>query len=212
MSTPPVTVAVAHLLRDALPVDAASEVRDSTDVLALIEAARAGDRDAFGELVTLNERAILRAAVAALGDRSEAEEAAQEACLVAWRKLRGFRGDSSFRTWLLTIVWRKSLDRRRRRRKWLSRTLDIEKTRSETAVDVLVSTDADPERVVVSRDLADRAREAIQALSPKLRDVLLLAAGGEHSYAEIAAMLRIPLGTVKWRVSEARKIVGSKLQ
>ena len=47
----------------------------------------------------------------------------------------------------------------------------------------------------------------IRALSPKLRDALLLAQSGEYGYSEIASMLGVPVGTIKWRVSEARKLV-----
>ena len=63
---------------------------------------------------------------------------------------------------------------------------------------------------MLASDAARRVREDIRALSPKLRDTLLLAASGEYSYDEIAAMLGIPLGTVKWRVAEARRLVGSQ--
>ena len=55
-------------------------------------------------------------------------------------------------------------------------------------------------------------REAIRALSPKLRDALLLAQAGEYSYEQIGAMLRVPLGTIKWRVSEARRLIRKRLQ
>jgi RNA polymerase sigma-70 factor (ECF subfamily) len=52
---------------------------------------------------------------------------------------------------------------------------------------------------------------AIGRLSPKLKDALLLAASGEHSYEEIGALLGIPVGTVKWRVSEARRQVATAI-
>jgi DNA-directed RNA polymerase specialized sigma24 family protein len=52
---------------------------------------------------------------------------------------------------------------------------------------------------------------AIDALSPKLRDALLLAQSGEHDYEAIGTLLKIPVGTVKWRVSEARKKVRARL-
>ena len=67
------------------------------------EAARAGSHEAFGELVTLHERMVFRVALAALGNREDALDAAQDAFVVAWRRLGGFRGDAAFRTWLLTI-------------------------------------------------------------------------------------------------------------
>jgi RNA polymerase sigma-70 factor (ECF subfamily) len=207
-----VTAVAADLLKGALPLDVSpADGRETAEVRRLVDAARAGDRDAFGTLVALNQRAVLRAAMAALGDAAEAEDVAQDACLVAWRKLATFRGDATFRTWLLTIVWRKALDRRkhRRLRRWLGRRDDED---VGAMVDRIEEPGADPERQTMSRDLVRRTAAEIRALSPKLRDALLLAATGEHSYADIAAMLGIPLGTLKWRVSEARRIVGERLR
>lgn len=207
----PVTAVVADVLRVAplaeLPV---SEGRDPARVTALLEAARAGSHDAFGELVTLHERMVFRVALAALGNREDALDAAQDAFVVAWRRLGGFRGDAAFRTWLLTIAWRKALDRRRARAISWRRTL-VTAAGEPDPIDGLAGAEADPERAAVARDLAGRCRDEIERLSPKLRDALLLAASGDYSYTEIAAMLGIPLGTVKWRVSEARRIVGSRL-
>lgn len=212
MSISPVTAVVADFLRAAplaeIPV---SEGRDPARVTALLDAARAGSQDAFGELVTLHERMVLRAALAALGNRDDALDAAQDAFVVAWRKLGGFRGESAFRTWLLTITWRKALDRRRARMISWRRTVTTGAEAETHPLDDLAGSDADPERATVARDLARRCRREIDRLSPKLRDALLLAATGDYSYTEIAAMLNVPLGTVKWRVSEARRIIGSRL-
>jgi len=55
-------------------------------------------------------------------------------------------------------------------------------------------------------------RQAIAALSPKLRDALLLAQSGEYSYEQIGTMLNVPVGTIKWRVSEARRLVKRQLR
>ena len=217
MSTPPVTAALADRLTTAdsadVPADASDvETRETPDVRALVDAARAGNRDAFGDLVRLNQRVVFRTALAALGAREDAEDAAQEAFIVAWQKLPAFRGDATFRTWLLTIVWRKALDRRRTRRLWWSRT---DAPRPGLDADPLdrVSDDApDPERTAVSSDLARRICAEIELLSPKLRDTLVLAASGEHSYGDIAGILGIPLGTVKWRVTEARRILSARVR
>ena len=211
MSTCPVTVAVADLVTLTDPQDALiTEGRESPRVQALIEAARQGDREAFGDLVALYQRIVFRTALAALRMREDAEDAAQETFVVAWQKLSGFRGDATFRTWLLTIAWRKALDRRRQRQTLWTR---LRSATSKSGVedmdplDTLAGREPDPERAALSNDLARRVRTAIAALSPKLRDTLLLAATGEHTYEEIAAVLRVPLGTVKWRVAEARRLV-----
>lgn len=186
------------------------DARDAPALAALVAAARAGNREAFGQLVALNQRAVYRAALAALGRPEDAEDVAQEAFVLAWRKLAGFRGDASFRTWLLTITWRKALDRRRARGARWQRHADGPSA-DRHPLDDVAADGPDPERAAVAADLAARARAAIQDLTPRLRDTLLLAASGQYAYGEIATMLDIPIGTVKWRVAEARRLVRVRL-
>ena len=205
------TVAVATLVTLPAGQSQGFEGRETAEVSALVAAARRGDEHAFGALVTLHQRVVYRTALAALGSREDAEDAAQEAFVVAWRKLSGFRGDSSFRTWLLTIVWRKALDRRRTRLLWRQRKAVDLYDDATPVVEALEAGTPDPERAALASDAARRVRAEIRALSPKLRDTLLLAASGEYSYDEIATLLGIPLGTVKWRVAEARRLVGSRI-
>ena len=188
---------------------AAATAGDGPEVRALVIAARAGDREAFGALVSIHERIVIRTAMAALGSSEDAEDAAQDAFVTAWRKLDGFRGDSTFKTWLLTITWRKALDRRRSRRLWWSR--QGASWDEPAPLDDFAATDASPEHLAMARDLAARARAEIGRLTPKLRDALLLAVTGEHRYEEIAVLLSIPTGTVKWRVAEARKQLSARL-
>ena len=191
---------------------AAGVIGDTPEVKALVAAAQAGDQDAFGSLVALHERVVVRTALAALGSKEDAEDAAQDAFVTAWRKLGGFRGDSSFKTWLLTITWRKALDRRRSRNLWWSRRSEPPAWSDEQPFEHIPSDDASPERLTVSRDLVERARTEITKLSPKLRDVLLLAVTGEHRYEDIATLLGVPTGTVKWRMAEARKQLQARLE
>src|SRR5262249_61712728 len=69
-----------------------------------------------------------------------------------------------------------------------------------------------PEEAAASREAHRAIRDEIRSLSPKLRDTLLLAQSGAYDYAEIAGMLGVPLGTIKWRISEARRIVKARLR
>jgi RNA polymerase sigma-70 factor (ECF subfamily) len=205
-----VTASVANVVPIGQPTAASSpDDRESPRARAWIDAARAGDQAAFGALVELHQQAVFRTALAALGDPADAEDVSQEAFVLAWQKLPGFRGDSTLKTWLLTIVWRKALDRRRSRRRLWQRLLPAPLEGPEPAGDPAGS-QPDPERVAVAADLVRRAKREIAGLSPKLRDTLLLAASGEHSYEEIAAVLGVPIGTVKWRVSEARRIIAAR--
>jgi RNA polymerase sigma-70 factor (ECF subfamily) len=194
--------------------------QDSLGERALVEAARAGDREAFGQLVQLHERVAVRTALAALGCRADAEDAAQEAFLLAWRKLHAFRGRASFRTWLLTIVWRQALARRRARQRWWER-LRLDATpgsrgqgwdNTRALVDRLPSEGLNPEESALARSLERQTARAIARLPPKLRDTLLLAASGEHAYEEIGRLLGVAVGTVKWRVSEARRLVSRAIE
>ena len=192
----------------------AAQASDLTD-LDLVRLAQAGDLDAFGELVERNRRAVFRAALAAVGSTTEAEDVTQEAFVTAWRKLSGFRGDSQFRTWLLSITWRKAIDRRKGLTRWLK--LAATPARDEAGDDMYDVMDrvASPERTqdvqLESTELQANIRKLIRTLPRKLRDALLLAGTGEHTYEEIGQLLGAPVGTVKWRVAEARRVLKRKL-
>ena len=206
----PVTDTVATFLTLPLPEsDATALPRETADVQRWLDQARAGDQAAFGMLVDAHRRLVFRTAYAALGRREDAEDVSQEAFILAWRKLSSFRGDSAFRTWLVTITWRRALDRRRARATWWQR---MTTGRDETDPLSFVAGDSpSPEHETLARDRAQRAWQEIRQLSPTLRDTLLLAASGEYTYEEISVMLGAPQGTIKWRVAEARRIVTSRM-
>jgi RNA polymerase sigma-70 factor (ECF subfamily) len=182
----------------------------------LVARARQGDSAAFGELIDRHRTAVYRAARAALGGHAEAEDAAQDAFLAAYRRLGTFRGDASFKTWLLTIAWHQAINRRRTLTRVLRRIVGGIPAHAEEAPDAalaMVAADGpSPEAAAALEELRRAARAAIRALTPKLRDALLLAQSGEYSYEEIAAMVNAPIGTIKWRVSEARRLVKRQLQ
>lgn len=203
-----VTATVASILTLTRP-ESEARPAENTEEQRWVDQARAGDHAAFGALVEAHRRVVFRTAYAALGRREDAEDVSQEAFILAWRKLSGFRGEASFRTWLLTIVWRKALDRRRSRAAWWQRLAS-----SPTADDPVAFVAGDgpsPEHEVLARDRATRARQAIRQLSPTLRDTLLLATSGEYTYEEISALLGTPVGTIKWRVAEARRLVAARI-
>lgn len=171
----------------------------------LVLLARQGDPDAFDQLVVRHQAAVFRAALAALRVREDAEEVVQDAFIRAWRALDRFRGDSSFRTWMLRIVWNRAISRRRGLASWLRRATPLADVVEPAAV-------AECQHLGLQhRELQVHAANAIHALTPKLRDALLLAQSGEYQYDEIARMLGIPVGTVKWRISEARRKVRERL-
>ncbi len=201
-------------------IDRVTATADAADAasaldLALVRRAQAGDVEAFGELVERNRRAVFRAALAAVGNPTEADDVAQEAFVTAFQKLNGFRGESSFRTWLLTITWRKAIDRRKSVTKWMQRLVGpapaSESGEEWDPMDRIAAGGQSQEDELLTSDLQRRLRPLIASLPRKLRDALLLAGSGDHSYDEIGKMLKIPTGTVKWRVSEARKVLKQKM-
>lgn len=187
--------------------EAAAEDRD------LVRLAQGGDEQAFARLVERHRRAVYRAAYAALGSPAEAEDVAQETFVSAFRTLAGFRGDAALKTWLLTIAWRKALDRRRSVTRWLKLTAARGGPASDPqdAIERVPSAARSPEERLASDELARTVRQLVATLPRKLRDVLLLAGSDDYTYEQIGQMLGIPVGTVKWRVSEARRVLRKKL-
>jgi RNA polymerase sigma-70 factor (ECF subfamily) len=167
----------------------------------LVALAREGDSGAFDQLVIRHQAAAYRAAWVALRNPQDAEEVTQDAFVRAWRALSGFRGDAAFRTWLLTIVWKRALTRRRSLVRWWQRSAPIDEAHEI----------ADAGACIPNRELHRETVTAIRGLSPSLRDTLLLAQSGEYDYDAIATILKVPVGTIKWRVAEARKKVRQRL-
>jgi RNA polymerase sigma-70 factor (ECF subfamily) len=182
----------------------------------LVERARQGDPAAFGELVDRHRGAVYRAALAALGSHADAEDAAQDAFLIAYRRLGSFRGDASFKTWLLTIAWHQAINRRRGLVRTWRRMVEPMRGKDERGHAAMMenaeAAGPTPEQAAVQHQLRRDIRAAIRALSPKLRDALLLAQSGDYTYEEIGAMLRSPVGTIKWRVAQARRVVRKQLR
>jgi RNA polymerase sigma-70 factor (ECF subfamily) len=181
--------------------------------LNLVRRAQTGDTDAFGELVERNRKAVFRAAVAALGSTTDADDVAQEAFVMAYRKLASFRGDATFRTWLLAITWRKALDRRKSVGRWLRLTVTPAEPETDAIswIEHMPSDRRSQEEDLAGAQLQQTIRRLIRTLPRKLRDALLLAGSGDYNYSQISFILGVPVGTVKWRVSEARRVLKEKM-
>jgi RNA polymerase sigma-70 factor (ECF subfamily) len=181
--------------------------------LDLVRRAQAGDADAFGELVERNRRAVFRAALAALGSAAEADDVAQDAFVMAYRKLGSFRGDAAFRTWLLAIAWRKALDRRKSMSRWFRLTSTAPEGDADAPnwIEQMPGHQRTQEEDLAAAQLQQKVKLLIRTLPRKLRDALLLAGSGDYTYDQISGILGVPIGTVKWRVSEARRVLKQKL-
>lgn len=149
--------------------------------------------EAFRVLLSRHRERVLNLAWQMLGSRDDAEDAAQEAFTLAFRSLNLFRGDSRFGTWVYRIAINVCLGRKRA-------------TKSCESLD-----DYESDGFASDHDAAKRAEKRIHvartldALSPPLRAVLVLREIHELSYEEIARILSVPVGTVRSRLSEARR-------
>jgi RNA polymerase sigma-70 factor (ECF subfamily) len=144
-----------------------------------------------------------RVALGVLRNTAEAEDVAQEAMLRAYRNFHRLRERESFRAWLVRTSWRLALDRlraagRRERREQAA----LAERRVESAA----------EDVAASREFDRRVAAAMDALSEKLRIVMVLAAIEGYNTREVASLLDLPEGTVKSRLHLARKQLAESLQ
>ncbi|MEO8314916.1 MAG: RNA polymerase sigma factor [Pseudomonadota bacterium] len=158
---------------------------------ALLNAVCEDSERAFNMLIDRHQQAV-RAFLRRLTSRDEADDVAQETFLVAWRDARLFRGQSSVRSWLFSIAWRKAKDGQRR---WF-------RGRQRDTAYLEMSSDSASENPIEARVALDQAFDALP-LQQRASAMLCLAHGFSH--AEAAEALAIPLGTVKSHVARGRE-------
>jgi RNA polymerase sigma-70 factor, ECF subfamily len=154
----------------------------------------------FDARLVQSSRLAFRVAFSVLRHRQDAEDVAQEAFAKAHRHFRQLRDPERFERWLVRMVWRMALDRRRGDRRRSIREAEHERTRPPSSTD-----NAADER-------AQMLWEAIDALPEKLRRVVVLASIEGHDLAAVAGLLGIPQGTVKSRLFLARQRIKDRLQ
>ncbi len=163
---------------------------------ALVEAAAAGSREAFDELVRRHQVVIVSLARVLTSGRGDAEDLAQEVFVRAWKSLRSFRADSAFRTWLHRVainVIRTNQSRQGRLMRMFTSAADAPEALShEEPVDTALA-----RRQIIERALASLPEDMRVAVT--LRDMQGL------DYRDIAALLDVPIGTVESRIFRARQ-------
>ena len=183
----------------------------------MVRRAAKGVEDARRELFERHREAAFRTALRITGRHEDALDAVQDGYIKAFDGLGGFQQDASFKTWLLRIVSNRALDLLRARRVRVAASLDIDDSAGgegdgRALGPQLADETIDPPGSGLERgELAGRLRAALEQLPPDQRAVFALAAEGEHSYAEIAAVLGIPVGTVMSRLFHARRKLSEQL-
>ncbi len=179
----------------------------------LVALAQAGDRDAVQSLLERYERRLLSVIVGMVRNPEDAREILQETFVRAFRNLDGFKGESSFYTWIYRIAMNLAIDHQRRGGKRPLVEFDEAIGVKEDAVgDGSAILGTDPFKSVRSRELGRKIFEAIESLTPDHRAVILLREIDGLSYEEISEVLGCSLGTVMSRLHYARKKLQSRLQ
>ena len=173
--------------------------------------ARRGEVEAYAQLVTRYQDYIYNAVVRLVSSEHEAEDLAQEVFLKAYRGLREFRRDATFKTWLYGIMLNTVRSHwRTRGRKPEAMSLDAEDADGNPTFDPPADTD-DPVEGVMRADRIEIVRRAIGELEEELREVIVLRDIQGLSYEELADSLGLPIGTVKSRLFRARGMLKDKV-
>lgn len=192
------------------PIDEEARAREAR----LLERCRAGELEAFDELVAQHQNKIFNLCCWMLGDRDEAGDAAQDAFVRAWRAIGNFRADAAFGTWMHRIAVNVCLDARARRAKApltysaLEKPGDDGESRSFDPPDKADT----PDKAVARRERRAVVLQALADLPEHHRAVVVLFDIQGYSYEDAAQALDLPMGTLKSRLNRARAALRKALE
>jgi RNA polymerase sigma-70 factor (ECF subfamily) len=181
--------------------------KGSNDDRDLVDRARRGDREAFTQLIVQYQVSLYNMALRMVGRPDDAADIAQEAFLRAWEKIRTLR-DAPFKSWLFQIAANLCYDHFRRGRRY---GVMPDEDQTSNLVGLGIAT-PDPQERAEANERTRLVRDSISALDHDMRIAIILRDVNGMAYDEIAAILRVPLGTVKSRIARARAQVQDRLQ
>ncbi len=197
---PRVSVWTPPLPREVPPTKG-SRLANAPEQLELLRRAQSGDKAAFERLISPHMNRFYGLAYQMMGNAEDAADVTQDAMIKAYRALGTYRGDAEVFTWIARIIRNTALDELKRAVR-----------KHEDPVDVIPETPVHTlERKAEESELQVLMGEAIEGLSDKLRDPLVMYDIEGYSYEEIAGILDINIGTVKSRLNRARESLKTKL-
>jgi RNA polymerase sigma-70 factor (ECF subfamily) len=173
----------------------------------LLERIQQGDARAFELLVLKYQERVFRLVRRLLGNREQVEDLAQEVFIRVYRSIGSFKGDSAFYTWLYKIA----LNTCRNYYRSLGRRPEGSAVGDNSFLDNMASGRPGPEKAAFSTELWDALRGSLQELPEEQREVVVLCDLEGLSYEEIAAVVGIPVGTVRSRVFRGRRALQKRL-
>jgi RNA polymerase sigma-70 factor (ECF subfamily) len=190
-------------------------VKHTTDQ-SLIEACLAGRREAFGQLVERYQHRLFHSLVHLLGSTEDAQDAAQDALILAFEKLGTFRGESQFYSWLFRIAYNSAVSSKRKpgssKRKTGPMSVSLEARRDASGLEPAdLNPSTEPSFGLEVSDRQRLVQQALGELSEEFRAAIVLKEIEQMSYEEIAEVVGIPLGTVRSRIHRARMELRQKL-
>jgi RNA polymerase sigma-70 factor, ECF subfamily len=177
----------------------------------LVRLAQAGDSRAFEALVIKYQRRVARHVARYLRSAADVEDAVQEAFLRVYRGLGAFRGESLFYTWLYRIATNVALRHLARLPTDVPLGDDDAEERG-VGFEPGMTDAALPERTLMAEQIGETVQKALSKLRPQLAEALMLYETENKSYAEIAEMLDIPIGTVRTWIFRARESIAKRLE
>jgi RNA polymerase sigma-70 factor (ECF subfamily) len=181
----------------------AARVAAVDDERTLVRRGQAGDHDAFARLVEHNQAGVYNLILRMTRDPQEAADLTQEAFLRAWRSLPGFRAEAKFSTWLYRIAYNVCLSRR-----VISKATFADPSAAER---IPMPEREEPQALFLQQERREHILAAMHQLSPAYRVVLDLYYYRECTYEEIAAILDLPLNTVKTHLRRAKAALKERL-
>ena len=176
----------------------------------LVNRAQGGEQRAFDELVIKYRQKVLAVSMRYTGNQADAEDAAQNTFLKAYRALGRFRGDCAFYSWLYRIAINSAKTTRLLRMRD-ERIFQSIASNADSAPEVSKDWDT-PEALVLTEEIRNAVNGAIESLCEEQRTAIALREFHALSYADVASSMSCPVGTVRSRVFRAREAIDDKLR